>query len=131
MQPYGVDNGADIPLHTSDRCLVAGGYFYIESFGYVDKQLRVGNRADDAINCVTESHVSVIDAEAPEQVTGFFFVLHTVILLISYYHLKVSTGRGSIKRMGTTKSYKKCRIMRKSVYGTAELHTVFCLHILP
>lgn len=47
-----------------------------KAFGNVDKQFRIGNSADDTINCVAEPHVGVVDAEAPEQVAGFSFVFH-------------------------------------------------------
>ena len=76
MQPYGADNGAYIALHTANGRMIFRGYFHVESFGDVDKQLRIGNSADDTIYCVAEPHVGVVDFEAPEQVAGFSFVFH-------------------------------------------------------
>ena len=74
MQPYGADDGADIAFHTANGCMIFRGYFHVKPFGNVDKQFRIGNSADDTINCVAEPHVGVVDAEAPEQVAGFSFV---------------------------------------------------------
>ena len=52
------------------------GYFHVKPFGNVNEQFRIGNSADDTINCVAEPHVGVVDAEAPKQVAGFSFVFH-------------------------------------------------------
>ena len=63
MQPYGADDGADIAFHTANGCMIFRGYFHVKPFGNVDKQFRIGNSADDTINCVAEPHVGVVDAE--------------------------------------------------------------------
>ena len=76
MQPYGADNSAYITFHTANGRMIFRGYFHVEPFGDVDEQFRIGNSADDTINCVAEPHVGVVDAEAPEQVAGFSFVFH-------------------------------------------------------
>ena len=51
MQPYGADDGADIAFHTANGCMIFRGYFHVKPFGNVDKQFRIGNSADDTINC--------------------------------------------------------------------------------
>ena len=75
MQPYGADDGADIAFHTADGCTIFRGYFHVKPFGNVNEQFRIGNSADDTINCIAEPHVGVVDAEAPKQVSLSYFMM--------------------------------------------------------
>jgi len=62
MYPYGVDNSADIPLHTSDGCLVVCSNFHIEPLGNINKQAGVLDNTTNTIKRVAESHIGVVDA---------------------------------------------------------------------
>ena len=74
MQPYGADDGADIAFHTADGCTIFRGYFHVKPFGNVNEQFRIGNSADDTINCVALALRRVVDAEAREQVSRSEFM---------------------------------------------------------
>lgn len=76
MKPYGIDDGTDIPLHTPDGCLIAGGYLHVESLGYVGEQVRLMDGPDYSIDNIPEAYVGIVDAQASKQVTGFSFVFH-------------------------------------------------------
>ena len=74
------------------------------------------NSADYTIDSIAKSYVGIIDAKPSKQVTGFSFVFH-VSPPKTYYIIKVTIRRRTIKGRGTTKSYKRYHKMRENKWG--------------